>query len=771
MACVVVRTSFRLHDNALLTGALADSTLSTIYIPIDEARVLPPQQCMPTIQKGKAITHPRFTLGQSKHRHAWGYHQYAFLLLTIRSFINDLRSHLNVQKKPHVQIELCKTTVDTHVINIVDRHNTIYIDRVHDPAWDLFDRNLVKYSASKKCHMHWVTTQTLLDWEDDKDCQTFLKTWRGNWRIPKSNQEFKDYVVARMREQTKKPKISKVRLTRNVGGRSHKRSKRKSRRASSAPPRLEHHANHLQSKQTQLNIDDEWKRWSSAMKQMGLRPYELVTERLEQYALKHLETTVAALSKPTWEKRLTDASLGIKDHASNPEKDTSKLSPFFALGVLSPKKAYERWHGLNEQTKKKNESVPSSAIAQLLWRETFHAASLLPQWWTIRKKDLSRKQRFWKFELQEAKPYGGWRVWTSNSKDPLYTGWLTATTGYHDLDESVLLLVMDGWIHHLRRHIIADYLTRGKAKADWMLGEQWFRQTLVDHDACVNRGNWMWLSGSDFSTALMYRHYGYKDYIKRHTYGTPVDNVGAYMKQSQKQQQGGGAPAQKDANRRGYYGGYADPRKRYDGHYKDPPVSPPETASVLSRRAKQPTRNPQTFCFQFDDAPNFTPDCAPYEILRMGAFGGTYFRDIWSGVCNSTVSGEKAISVLPKAWFKGIDKRTHVCSPTYDKNVNYFKATCGGSLDMWESSGWINPIDPFGWFQWYCHFFNGRRTSDDERQIKRWAQFTNPKGRFVQPLIKKCARLNTTLDDAKVSPVTRQNLLHWGRLRIHHHSL
>lgn len=24
---------------------------------------------------------------------------------------------------------------------------------------------------------------------------------------------------------------------------------------------------------------------------------------------------------------------------------------------------------------------------------------------------------------------------------------------------------------------------------------------------------------------------------------------------------------------------------------------------------------------------------------------------------------------------------------------------CGGDLHMWESSGWISTIDPYGWFQ------------------------------------------------------------------------
>ena len=56
-SCVLVlRNTFRLHDNPALHYALQDARCKTIFIPIDSARVLAPHQCIPTIQ-GDVITH------------------------------------------------------------------------------------------------------------------------------------------------------------------------------------------------------------------------------------------------------------------------------------------------------------------------------------------------------------------------------------------------------------------------------------------------------------------------------------------------------------------------------------------------------------------------------------------------------------------------------------------------------------------------------------------------------------------------------------------
>jgi hypothetical protein len=56
------------------------------------------------------------------------------------------------------------------------------------------------------------------------------------------------------------------------------------------------------------------------------------------------------------------------------------------------------------------------------------------------------------------------------------------------------------------------------------------------------------------------------------------------------------------------------------------------------------------------------------------------------------------------------------------------------SLGEWKPE-WVNPVDPKGWAQWYKRYSGGRRLGDeDERQIKRWANF---KSRHGGPFVKK----------------------------------
>ena len=187
-----------------------------------------------------------------------------------------------------------------------------------------------------------------------------------------------------------------------------------------------------------------------------------------------------------------------------------------------------------------------------------------------------------------------------------------------------------------------------------------------------------------------------------------------------------------------------------------------KSRKVSNKKMSNKTKNIKPKTLHFRDYPEFKPNLTPKQILQMGSFGGTYFRDIHSTVTNKNYKGKEVINEFPKHWFNGLDIDKMVTSQKYDKNVNKYGVKCGSTLEAWEGSGWINEQDPYGWFQWYCRFYRGRRTDDDERQVKRWLNFAGPKGRFKNTLLNKIKKKGTTKNDYSVSPVIRQSLQHWA---------
>ena len=104
---------------------------------------------------------------------------------------------------------------------------------------------------------------------------------------------------------------------------------------------------------------------------------------------------------------------------------------------------------------------------------------------------------------------------------------------------------------------------------------------------------------------------------------------------------------------------------------------------------------------------DFGTNKTPAEIIKEGAFGGTYFRDIYSSVNGIWYKNTwKEFNVL-----ENIDQK-YYCSDYYDVSVNKHGVKCGTSLRFWENKGWGNPIDPYGWFLWHFIYWLGRRTKD-----------------------------------------------------------
>ena len=79
------------------------------------------------------------------------------------------------------------------------------------------------------------------------------------------------------------------------------------------------------------------------------------------------------------------------------------------------------------------------------------------------------------------------------------------------------------------------------------------------------------------------------------------------------------------------------------------------------------------------------------QLIKKGAFVGTYFSDIYSG------------KWYRKSWnkfneLKSVGKQCYG-SNYYDVNVNKDGAKCGTPLRFWETESYIKSIDPYGWFQ------------------------------------------------------------------------
>jgi hypothetical protein len=153
--------------------------------------------------------------------------------------------------------------------------------------------------------------------------------------------------------------------------------------------------------------------------------------------------------------------------------------------------------------------------------------------------------------------------------------------------------------------------------------------------------------------------------------------------------------------------------------------------------------------------PDQRPNLSPQDMFSMGIFGGSYWRPISSGVLHKDLQGQHE-EFRTLGWWNNI-KENMLSSPKPDPKLNYYGVSAGSSLQEWESKGWIIEQDPYGWVQWYCRYYAGRRSPDDARQIQRWLSYAGPKGRWRRQLINKLARGET-------SPVIQQGLLQWGYL-------
>jgi len=203
-------------------------------------------------------------------------------------------------------------------------------------------------------------------------------------------------------------------------------------------------------------------------------------------------------------KFLLEGNQLVNDSSKRLFPNTTGLSPYFCVGCLSPRLFY---HAMNDQTNepRKHCLTPLSLQGQILWRDFFYTVSAYTPNFTTMKNNPICLQINW------------------DSNDEYLERWTEGRTGFPWIDAIMRQLQIEGWIHHLARHAVACFLTRGDLWLSWEAGQQVFERHLLDADYSMNAGNWMWLSASAF-----YHHYNKMFHPVQ--FGRRLDPTGEYVR-------------------------------------------------------------------------------------------------------------------------------------------------------------------------------------------------------------------------------------------------
>ncbi len=154
--------------------------------------------------------------------------------------------------------------------------------------------------------------------------------------------------------------------------------------------------------------------------------------------------------------------------------DSSKFSPWLALGCLSPRYIYAQVKAY-EQERIKNDSTYWLGF-ELLWRDYFRYMCIKHGRKIFHRSGIRQLNIPWKED------------WN------LFHLWQTGQTGFPLVDASMQELSATGFMSNRGRQVVASFLTKNLG-INWQMGAEWFESLLIDYDVCSNWGNWNYSAG------------------------------------------------------------------------------------------------------------------------------------------------------------------------------------------------------------------------------------------------------------------------------------
>lgn len=205
---------------------------------------------------------------------------------------------------------------------------------------------------------------------------------------------------------------------------------------------------------------------------------------LDEYCAE--EERVALFQKPRTSPACTD------------KQSTTTLSAHVAFGCVSLREFFYRVMFI--QLKFSGQQGPPAVTldGQLMWREFFYCFGVGAPGFDTQVENPMCMQINWKLqELPTTTDSSQWDDETKTSMDHL-RAWREGRTGFPWIDAVIRQIEQEGWAHHVARHAVACFLTRGDLYISWLRGAYFFQEKLIDLDWPINIGNWLWVSSSCF---------------------------------------------------------------------------------------------------------------------------------------------------------------------------------------------------------------------------------------------------------------------------------
>jgi deoxyribodipyrimidine photolyase len=223
------------------------------------------------------------------------------------------------------------------------------------------------------------------------------------------------------------------------------------------------------------------------MQELGLKEATTQHRGGETIALKTLDEIIANETyTATFEKPKTAPT------AFEPQS-TTLLSPHMHFGSLSVREFYWRCEDVVQSFKGHASQPPTSLTGQLLFRDMYFGAQA-GLGYSFGQTYNNPSCRFIPWHLpSKIDPASGLitgeYLIDSQTAEQHFQRWRHGRTGFPWIDALMRQLKTEGWIHHLGRHAVACFLTRGGCYIDWERGAEVFEEWLIDHEAACNIGN------------------------------------------------------------------------------------------------------------------------------------------------------------------------------------------------------------------------------------------------------------------------------------------